>query len=358
MSNLFNLLAKVKKSEPTTGINPGLKQAVANNKNSPRFRDKNMQYILLGLIALLLGGALLYYIEFMRPPKMVMNRRPDQPTVTQPQPPEPSAAVQGAVSSASVAAAIQLPRSSAVKPSTPPAAKNSQKRVVRTPQQAKSKPAPAKPTGRAIAVPPPAPSVSPQTAAPLRTLPDSASRDALLLAARETELRRDFRQSLLLYRKALELDQENYRIHNNIAGINIQTGNYSDAAAAAQSALKIRGDYIPALVNAGIAMARSGKDTEAAAEFAKVLAMDPSHRGALFNLALLREKSGAFEEAASLAKKLVESGDIQGLISLGRIYEKQHKLQSARQAYRDALAFPGGAASVKVAAKERLQNLE
>ena len=361
MSTLFKLLAKVRKQEPTTGINPGIKQAVANAKDKPRSREKNKQYILLGLIAFLVGGALLYYIEFMRSPTMVMSRRPVQAAPAAPQQTEPAAAIQSTASSARLAA-VQPVRSSAAKPAAVHATTGTKKPAGRTQHHAALKPVATQPPFRRAATTVSAAASSStglqQAERPGKHPVDNASRDALLLAARETEQRKEYRQSLLLYKKALELDPDNYRILNNIAGINIQTGNYPEGAAAAQSALKIRPDYLPALVNAGIAMARSGKDKEAAAEFARVLAIDPSHRNALYNLALLRERSGAYDDAAALSRKLLDAGDTQGFIGLGRIYEKQNKLNEARQVYHEVLSAPGVSGSVKGVARERLQLLE
>jgi Tfp pilus assembly protein PilF len=186
----------------------------------------------------------------------------------------------------------------------------------------------------------------------------AVNRDALLLAARDAELKRDLSQALRYYRQLLQSEPENFRLQNNIAGICIQQGNYGDALTAARQALARQAGYLPALINAGIAAAQLGKNQEAATAFGDVLAREPQHRGALYNLAVLREKSGGYPEAGALYQRLGESGDPQGYLGLGRVEERQQRPQAARQAYRALLAMPGVAAALQQAARERLRQLE
>jgi Tfp pilus assembly protein PilF len=221
----------------------------------------------------------------------------------------------------------------------------------------RTKPKPVLPmvTGVVSAPVPIKPATAPAVVAKIH---DPALRDSFLLAARSAELRRDLHQAIKLYRKAVDADPNNYRILTNIAGLNIQLGNFSEALTMAQQALAQRPEFLPALVNGGIAAARLGKDQDAVGSFSQALTIEPTNRGALYNLALLRERSGATVEAAALYRRLMETGDGQGYLGAGRLEEQQRRPAEARRLYHALLALPEVSAAVRGAAKERLQALE
>ena len=77
---------------------------------------------------------------------------------------------------------------------------------------------------------------------------------------------------------------------NNIAGIMIQQGFYDEAQHYAGEALNLRKDYLPSLVNMGIASIKLNDAKEAERYLSKAVAVDPSNRLALINLSLLYEK--------------------------------------------------------------------
>jgi len=167
---------------------------------------------------------------------------------------------------------------------------------------------------------------------------DQENLDLLLYAARSCENRRDYRAALENYRKALAIDNDNYLLMNNMAGVLIAMGAHPEATTYARLALGIRKDYVPALINLGIAQIKVGETATGEGSFAKALAIEPQNRKALLNLALLQERSRNFENARDTFGRLASLGDVQGNLGMARIAEAEGKKPLAARAYRDASA--------------------
>ncbi|PVX26852.1 MAG: CTP synthase, partial [Candidatus Bathyarchaeum sp.] len=80
---------------------------------------------------------------------------------------------------------------------------------------------------------------------------------SLLYRARAFEMKKDYRQALENYKAVLARDKENFTVMNNIAYILLQLGNAEESLKYAGNALAIKNTYVPALVNLGIAQAKS-----------------------------------------------------------------------------------------------------
>ncbi len=186
---------------------------------------------------------------------------------------------------------------------------------------------------------------------------DMAARDVYLFAAKSCEARKDYMQALKNYTRAHEHDPSDYRVLNNLAGVCIQLRMFGQALAMAQRALVLKDDYVPALVNAGIATKRQGNDAKAIEYFNKALSTEPTNRYAAFNLALLNEQANRLEEAAAAYRLMADGGDPLGFAGLARICEKQAKVEEAITLYRRILAMAGADPKTKDHARERLAQL-
>ncbi len=356
MSTLLKLLDKIKQPTKTAGVNPNLREAVNKTQGKTWSRERTMRIVLLALVAILLGGGVLYYLEFIRPPAVpVASQRPRPEPVQLQQSSARTVAAEAVQPQLSTAQAVPVP---VLAPTVAPAPVKVAPAVPKPVAKAvRAKPKPVLPKANG-GVPTPAPIKPAAPPAVIAKTHDPALRDSYLLAARSAEQRRDLYQAIKLYRKAVDADPDNYRILTNIAGLNIQLGNFSEALSMAQQALAQRPEFLPALVNRGIAAARLGKDQDAVGSFSQALTIEPTNRGALYNLALLRERSGATAEAATLYRRLMETGDGKGYLGAGRLEEQQRRPAEARRLYHALLALSEVPAVVRGAAKERLQALE
>jgi Tfp pilus assembly protein PilF len=160
------------------------------------------------------------------------------------------------------------------------------------------------------------------------------------------------------YRKALEADPHNYRILNNFASICLNMGMFTDALGYANRALQLKGDYVSALVNGGIAQGKLGNESGARAMLGRAVAVDPVNRMALYNLALSQERSALLDEALSSYRRLSDTGDAQGMLGMARIRERRGEYQDALRLYREVTALPEAGQRVREAARERINVLD
>ena len=179
-------------------------------------------------------------------------------------------------------------------------------------------------------------------------------KDSLLYSARAYESKKDYYQALLNYKKALELDPQNYIIMNNISSVLIHMENFSDALRYLENALSIKRDYVPSLINLGITYIRLGNSVEGESYLLKALSIEPSNKNAMFNIAIFCERQGDNDKAYNYFYKLFEMGEIQGCLGTARIAEKQGNISLAVRVYKEILSMGGVDTQIKKLANERL----
>jgi Flp pilus assembly protein TadD len=162
--------------------------------------------------------------------------------------------------------------------------------------------------------------------------------DALLYSASEREMKKDYQGALANYKKALELDRNNYMIMNNIAYIYLSMGLFGESASYSKKALELNEDYVPALINIGIASAKSGDISAAEKYLDQALRLDTDNRNVQMNLAVFYELRMNYSRALEYFSKLANAGDVSGTLGLARIYEKQGKTEEALKLYRTVYA--------------------
>lgn len=178
--------------------------------------------------------------------------------------------------------------------------------------------------------------------------------DAFLYSASELEMKKDYQGALTKYKKALELDRNNYIVMNNIAYIYISLGLIGESVNYSKKALELNKDYVPALINIGIASAKSG-DISAAEEYlTQALKLDPDNKSALLNLAVLHELQMNYPRAFEYFSRLTKSGNVSGMLGLARIYEKQEKTEEALKLYKTAYADSSLDDKTRVEVKQRI----
>lgn len=205
----------------------------------------------------------------------------------------------------------------------------------------------------------PAPSAAAQreAAAPAKSS-DLAARDSFLYAARSAEQAGDWKAALASYRRAQELDPGNYRIMSNTAAALNNLGLYEEGGREAERALRLKPDYLPALVNAAIGHSSTGNAPRARRLFNSALALDPGNRSVTLNLGILDERSGNLDEALATYRQLANAGDPAALEGMARVYERKGKKLEAMRSYRQILAQPNTSAALRKQVKGRLARLE
>lgn len=201
-------------------------------------------------------------------------------------------------------------------------------------------------------------SARPPTEAASPARPDTDARGALLYAARSAELAGDWRAALANYRRALEIDPENYKIMSNAAAAFNNLGMFEEGARQAKKALDRKPGYVPALINAAIAYSSKGNSQEALRLFSAACAADPGNKNLAINLGILQERTGKLDEARVTYRSLAAANDPLALMGLGRISERKGDRTGAIYNYRRILGLAGASPAQKKEAKEKLARLE
>ena len=179
-------------------------------------------------------------------------------------------------------------------------------------------------------------------------------RDAALYSARDYEASGNLAQAITYYKKALQLDGNNYIVMTSLAGALIKTGAYDEAAKYCRLALNRNRDYTPAMINLAISSIRLGNFEEGEQSLLRARSLEPANRTVLYNLGLLYENQKRYQEAYNAYEKIAAGGNTQGLASMGRVLEKQGKRDDARNVYRNILSSDTADAAAKQYANDRL----
>lgn len=169
--------------------------------------------------------------------------------------------------------------------------------------------------------------------------PGASQKDAYLYRALEYETNRDYTGALAEYRKLLRMDNKNFTVLNNVAYIYLRMGLDKESILFSQMALAINSNYIPALINLGIAYA--GADNISAAEYYldKAYSLDPLDQTAILNIAILHERRKNNQEASRYYELLMKLGNTEGILGLARIYERQGRIEESLRFYRSIQAI-------------------
>lgn len=340
MSILAELLKKGDKRQEGGEILPGLQQAVTSADKSPDKRRRT--YLLVAALAAVTvagGGLLLVYFQTQTPTHQIVPNQQAVQAVVAPVPQsQPSSS------------------KTAVAPS-PPAEATAEVTPVKTVRPVLKKyPVRLAASGAKKSETQAQEEVQPKEQKPV--VKDRATIDAWLFAARTAETRHDYTLAMTKYRKVLEADPQNYRIMNNLASICLNLGLHDQALFYANQALRLKVDYVSALVNGGIAQGRLGNEAGARAMLSRAVVSEPANRQALYNLALSQERGNALDDALTSWRRLADTGDARGLLGMARIKERRGENQEALRLYHEVTTRPEAGQQVKESARERIGVLD
>ncbi len=128
--------------------------------------------------------------------------------------------------------------------------------------------------------------------------------------------------------------------YNNRGMAYLEQYEFRPAAEEFEKALKIKPDFVPALVNSGIAYYYLTDYPKAAEQFLQVTKIDPGQPHANFMLGVLRSKEKDREKALTHFEKVlaVDPGDPATHYNLGLLYSRNREYDSAIQAFQRVLA--------------------
>jgi Flp pilus assembly protein TadD len=112
-----------------------------------------------------------------------------------------------------------------------------------------------------------------------------------------------FEQAVPVWRKAVELNPDDPRAHNNLGAALVETGHPEGALAEYQRSLELNDQSSQAHNNLGSLMAQQGRIDEALAEFQKAVELNPDNGRAHCNLGSALSEKGRNEEALDHLRK-------------------------------------------------------
>lgn len=349
MSLLADLLSRIKPLSGRGDVPPGLRQTVSDYSRKETIKKKIVIFSLLFILAVAAGAITVYVMDYVKT-SALKNKKAAPQRSADVSSPAPSAPPAPPVQTEAKKTESQMPETAA-KPSTPeskPSATVSKKPHVRREAVAKKiEPSQYSP-----------PKEGSKRQAPAPKPVDSGQRDIFLYAARGYESRKEYAEALLNYKKALEIEPKNYIIMNNISSMLLFLNSYKEASRYSRDALNIRNDYVPSLINLGIANIQADNLSEGESYLLKALTIEPTNRYVLLNLAILYEKKGDNGKASEYFQKLLEKNDIQGYLGAARIAEKQGRTADAIMIYKEIFSMDGADPEIKRLANDNLIRLQ
>jgi Flp pilus assembly protein TadD len=112
-----------------------------------------------------------------------------------------------------------------------------------------------------------------------------------------------FEQAVPVWKKAVELNPDDPRAHNNLGAALVETGHPEDALAEYRRSLELNDQSSQAHNNLGSLMAQEGKIDEALAQFQKAVELNPDNGRAHCNLGSALSEKGRTEEALEHLRK-------------------------------------------------------
>lgn len=341
MSLLSDLLSKIKHPEPRKDIPPGLRSAVSAIKKEEFNKRRFIIIAVFAVVALGSGFGIVYILNnYLNAP--ARRAVPSEARVRQPEvkrevvpnetgvgKPEQSGAVLQKPAEEIKQGAGQNPPEKTepdihAKPIPPQRPHDSSEKRTSEPDAAKPKEPAAdikkEAKTKKEAVVQAQQSTVPQTP----KLEDSGTKNAglkemHLYMGEGYEKKKDFSNAIASYKKVLDIEPGNFRVINKLAHIFIQMNLHDEALKHLQNALKLKPDYVPALINSGIAYAKSDNQAEAERALLSAIAIEGTNQPALLNIAILYEKQGRYDLAKSYYLRLQRLGNMQGSAGVERI---------------------------------------
>jgi Flp pilus assembly protein TadD len=112
-------------------------------------------------------------------------------------------------------------------------------------------------------------------------------------------------EAVLVYRRFRTLDPADVEICNNLCACLIDLGQFDDARAAAEGALKLNPNYAKAHTNLGVILERQNQTEASIASYRRAIEADPHDASGHANLAVALHNKGDLDEALAASRRAV-----------------------------------------------------
>ncbi len=143
------------------------------------------------------------------------------------------------------------------------------------------------------------PSKKPLPKGDTKPLPQEKDSATLSSEGIEAYKKEDIQKSIELFQKALEKNDTDHLIHNNIGLAYLKQNDTKNAQIHFEKALSLNKDCFECFNNLGLVKVKLEKFTEAHTHFSDALTLNKNYADAYFNTAVLFEREGNIEEAVS-----------------------------------------------------------
>jgi Flp pilus assembly protein TadD len=402
MSLLADLLSRVKHEEQKSDVPPHLLRIVMDSSKKRRTARRYLIVAVFGILIITIGFGTIYFVDSVlknvvqqkigqqaalaqkteraapagsQAPSAVppVPAEPEKPApapaqIVEPPPPPPPRAVQEP-------AASPRPQTTTVQPVTPvkepapvsakPQAKPT-KVIVEERSPAKEAPQAVAPRAKVLeqsrpATPQPVPQKEKKVEQVYQTSdvrPAETERvTTLFTRAQNYESQGEYRNAISLYQQILGKEPKNVTVLNKVANLYLRLKQPEEALKYSRSALDVKADYVPALINLGIAHVQQGNLREGERFLGRAVTVEPENRFGLLNLGLLYERLKDYQQAANTFHRLAQLKDLQGYLGLARIYEQQGNYREAGSIYGIVSSMADADPETRRYAQERLQAL-
>jgi tetratricopeptide (TPR) repeat protein len=142
------------------------------------------------------------------------------------------------------------------------------------------------------------------------------------------------------YRKALQLNPQDPKLHYNLSLALDKLGDFAFERKELERAAKLDPSLAVAQNQLGVLALRSGQHAEAELRFKKTLAIDPTFAEAQSNLGVLYSQEGKNADAASLFQRAIKNDPkyTKAYVNFGLLMAQEGTLSEAEQQFRTAIA--------------------
>jgi len=163
--------------------------------------------------------------------------------------------------------------------------------------------------------------------------------DEMFSPAQRAGIARGFEE----YKASLTAYPDMWNGHYNMGNFHVDRGNLREAATSFATAMRLRPDVIPPMVNASMVQARLGDTNGAEALLRKALAVEPANAAANFNLGLAVAEKGHLREAEGYLRAALKAdpGMAAAAHNLGILLAKDRPAEAIEMCRRAVALEPG-----------------
>jgi len=139
------------------------------------------------------------------------------------------------------------------------------------------------------------------------------------------------KEAVLEYERALSLNPDHSKSHNNLGNVYYKLGKFNLAVESYKKALAINPDYVKAHNNLGIVLFQLNKVKEAIDEFTRAISLDPKNIESHNNLGIIYKNIGEIEKARETFKSALEvdTENAELHYNLALLYESEDNIELA-----------------------------